>query len=144
MTTSLKPQRGPLPFAPLNKISQAFWDGCERAELMYQQCESCGHANFPATEHCRDCLRRNLRWTTSSGLGTVYSWTVVHRPVSPEYRTPYAPAIITLAEGFQMLSSLIDLETYELRVDLEVAVRFERDTAGRSVPYFGPRRGATK
>ncbi|MEU8139006.1 hypothetical protein AB0C36_36595, partial [Streptodolium elevatio] len=31
---------------------------------------------------------RALEWRVSAGLGTVYSWTIVHRPVTPSFTTP--------------------------------------------------------
>jgi len=56
-----------------------------------------------------NAFRPELRWTPSEGRGEVYSWTVVHRPVSPEFEPPYAPAIITLDEGYQMLTNIVGL-----------------------------------
>ena len=55
-----------------------------------------------------------LDWTTSAGLGEIYSWTVVHRPVTPEFDPPYAPAIVTLDEGYQMLTNIIGVTADEL------------------------------
>lgn len=139
MTELLRPQRGPLLFAPMSAASRPFWEACQRDELSYQSCDSCGKANFPPTENCRDCLSGELTWLPSEGKGELYSWTIIMRPVTPDYRTPYAPAIVDVSEGFQMLSSLVDLSPGSLYPGMALGVRFFQDIGGRSLPYFGPR-----
>ena len=40
----------------------------------------------------------------------------MYRAVTAEFETPYAPAIVTLDEGYQMLTNIIGVATDELRV----------------------------
>jgi uncharacterized protein len=131
----LQPQTGSVPHAN-SQVSIPFWQGCRDGELRYQRCESCGESNFPPTEHCRQCLSAELRWTPSEGRGEVYSWTVVHRPVSPEFEPPYAPAIITLDEGYQMLTNIVGLAPEDLAVGLRVQVQFHAVGPDLTLPYF--------
>jgi uncharacterized protein len=131
----LPPQTGSVPHAS-SQVSIPFWQGCRDGELRYQRCESCGESNFPPTEHCRQCLSAELRWTPSEGRGEVYSWTVVHRPVSPEFEPPYAPAIITLDEGYQMLTNIVGLAPEDLAVGLRVQVQFHAVGPDLTLPYF--------
>ena len=131
----LPPQTGSVPHAS-SQFSIPFWQGCRDGELRYQRCESCGESNFPPTEHCRQCLSAELRWTPSEGRGEVYSWTVVHRPVSPEFEPPYAPAIITLDEGYQMLTNIVGLAPEDLAVGLRVQVQFHAVGPDLTLPYF--------
>jgi len=132
---ALRPQTGPLPHAS-SHVSLPFWRGCRSEELRYQRCEACGLANFPPTEHCRQCLSAELRWTPSEGLGEIYSWTVVHRPVSPEFEPPYAPAIITMDEGYQMLTNIVGVAPEDLAVGLRVQVQFHAIGPDLTLPYF--------
>lgn len=131
----LRPQTGPVPHAS-SHVSVPFWQGCRAGELRYQRCESCGLANFPPTEHCRRCLSPDVGWTTSEGLGEIYSWTVVHRPVSPEFEPPYAPAIITLDEGYQMLTNVVGIAPEELAIGMRVQVQFHEVGPDLTLPYF--------
>ena len=110
--------------------------GCTKHELRYQRCADCGQAAFPPSEHCRTCLSFRLDWTTSAGLGEIYSWTLVHRPVTPEFAPPYAPAIVTLREGYQMLTNIIGVTADELRVGLGVRVQFCSVNPDLTLPYF--------
>ncbi|WP_156686130.1 Zn-ribbon domain-containing OB-fold protein [Mycobacterium sp. Marseille-P9652] len=135
--TALRPQRGPVPHAS-SQLSVPFWDGCRSGELRYQRCADCGASNFPPTEHCRQCLSSEVRWTRSDGLGEVYSWTVVHRPVTAEFAPPYAPAIVTLDEGYQMLTNIVGVAPDTLRIGMRVRVEFHAVGNDVTLPYFQP------
>jgi uncharacterized OB-fold protein len=131
----LRPQTGPVPHAS-SHLSIPFWQGCRSGELRYQCCEACGLPNFPPTEHCRQCLSAELRWKRSDGLGEIYSWTVVHRPVTAEFAPPYAPAIVTLDEGYQMLTNVVGVSPDELKIGMRVQVQFHAVGPEVTLPYF--------
>ena len=132
---ALRPQTGPLPHAS-SQVSSPFWQGCRSGELRYQRCEACGLSNFPPTEHCRQCLSGELRWKQSCGVGEVYSWTVVHRPVTAEFQPPYAPAIVTLDEGYQMLTNIVGVAPDDLAIGMRVHVQFHAVGPDVTLPYF--------
>jgi uncharacterized OB-fold protein len=139
--TTLRPQTGPVPHAS-SQVSVPFWQGCRSGELRYQRCATCGLSNFPPTEHCRQCLSAELDWRTSGGVGEVYSWTVVHRPVTAEFKPPYAPAIVTLDEGYQMLTNIVGVAPEDLAVGMPVQVQFHATGAEATdvtLPYFTAR-----
>jgi uncharacterized protein len=131
----LRPQTGPVPQAS-SELSLPFWHGCRAGELRYQCCGSCGLSNFPPTEHCRQCLSAELRWERSGGCGEIYSWTVVHRPVTAEFEPPYAPAIVTLDEGYQMLTNIVGMAPGDLAIGMRVQVQFHTVGADVTLPYF--------
>jgi hypothetical protein len=131
----LRPQTGPVPHAS-SQVSVPFWQGCEAEELRYQRCAVCGLANFPPTENCRQCLSPELHWTVAGGVGEIYSWTVVHRPVTAEFVPPYAPAIITLDEDYQMLTNVVGIAPYDLAIGLRVQVQFRSVGSDLTLPYF--------
>jgi uncharacterized OB-fold protein len=132
---ALQPQAGPVPHAS-SQLSLPFWQGCQSGELRYQRCTACGQSNFPPTEHCRQCLSAELRWERSGGLGEIYSWTVVHRPVTAEFQPPYAPAIVTLDEGYQMLTNIVGVAADDLAIGMRVHVQFHAVGDDVTLPYF--------
>jgi hypothetical protein len=77
-----------------------------------------------------------LRWEQSGGVGEIYSWTVVHRPVTADFQPPYAPAIVTLDEGYQMLTNLVGVAPDELAIGMRVRVEFHAVDGGVTLPYF--------
>ena len=139
MTAWLAPQGGVLPQAEPGPVTRPFWDACAAGELRFQRCRGCAAAQFPPTETCRACAGTDLAWERSSGLGTVYSWTVVHRPVTPAFDVPYAPAIVDLDEGYQMMTNLIGLAPDDITPGLAVRVEFHETGNGLHLPYFRPR-----
>jgi uncharacterized protein len=133
--TRLEPQSGPVPHAT-SHVSDPFWEACRRGELHYQRCQACGLSNFPPAEHCRDCLSDELLWARSGGVGEIYSWTVVYRPVTAEFTPPYAPAIVTLDEGYQMLTNVVGVAPDELAIGMPVQVQFHPVGPDVTLPYF--------
>ncbi|WP_297598652.1 OB-fold domain-containing protein [Mycobacterium sp.] len=131
----LRPQNGPVPHAS-SHVSGPFWEGCRSRQLRYQRCEACGLANFPPAEHCRQCLSDDITWRQGSGRGEIYSWTVVYRPVTAEFEPPYAPAIITLDEGYQMLTNVVGVPPEDVDVGLRVRVQFHDVGPDVTLPYF--------
>lgn len=134
-SSPMRPQSGPVPHAS-TPLSRKFWQGCQSGELRYQRCAGCNLANFPPTEHCRQCLSAELRWERGGGLGEIYSWTVVHRPVTAVFEPPYAPAIVTLDEGYQMLTNVVGVAPDDLAVGMRVEVQFHAVGPDVTLPYF--------
>jgi uncharacterized OB-fold protein len=134
----LEPQPATIPPPYPSPISQPYWDAAKRGELLFQRCRSCGRAEFDPAFACRACGARELTWERSAGTGTVYSWTTVWRPQQPSFVVPYAPAIIDVDEGYQMLSSIIGCPVDDLAVGTRVAVEFHPVGDGYRLPYFRP------
>jgi uncharacterized OB-fold protein len=137
MTTMLVAPTGDVPHAAANPVSAPFWDGCARGELRYQRCTQCGAIAFPPVEACRRCLSPDLTWEASVGTARLYSWTIVWRPVTPAFTAPYAPAIVDVAEGYQLVTNVIDAVAEELAIDLPLTVVFRR-SGDLHLPYFMP------
>lgn len=91
---------------------------------------------LPPTEHCRQCLSDDVDWRQGSGRGEIYSWTVVYRPVTAEFEPPYAPAIVTLDEGYQMLTNIVGVPPEDIEVGLRVRVQFHDAGPDVTLPYF--------
>jgi hypothetical protein len=134
----LQPQPATIPPPYPSPISQPYWDGAKRGELLFQRCGGCGHAEFDPALLCRKCGSRDLTWERSAGVGTIYSWTVVWRPQQPAFVVPYAPAIIDMDEGYQILANLVGCRVADLAVGMRVRVEFHPISDGYMLPYFRP------
>ena len=135
--TRLVPQREGIPLPHPSPTSAPFWEGCNEGRLLFQRCGSCGGIVFEPAPLCRRCNGRDLHWEQSGGLGTVYSWTVAHRPQMAAFTVPYAPVIVDLDEGYQLLTNLIECDSDAIQVGMRVRVDF-RDIGGQKLPYFRP------
>jgi uncharacterized OB-fold protein len=136
--TTLVPHAEGVPLPQPTKLSQPFWDGCARDELLFQRCTACGRALFNPVPICRWCRSSALAWERSRGRGTVYSWSVAWRPASPAFAVPYAVAIVDLDEGYQMLANIIGCEPEDLHVGMAVTVEFHPVGGGTKLAYFRP------
>jgi len=120
-------------------LSRPHWDGCRAGELRYQRCRDCGAAVFVPQPVCPGCFGDGLEWRASSGRGTVYSYTVVHRPQRPSFAVPYVVVIAELEEGWTMLSNLVDCDPADVRIGMPIEVTFRRMSDEITLPYFRPR-----
>jgi len=134
----LVPQPATIPRPYPSAVSEPYWEAAKRGELLFQRCDACRHAEFDPALLCRKCGSRDLTWERSAGLGTVYSWTVVWRPQQPSFVVPYAPAIIDMDEGYQILANVVGCDVADLAVDQRVAVEFHPVSDGYALPYFRP------
>jgi uncharacterized OB-fold protein len=74
----------------------------------------------------------------SPGTGTLYSFTEVHRPPSPDVDLPYVLAIVDLDDGWTMLTNVVDYTSGELRCGQRVRVHFLDIGNGAVLPCFAP------
>ena len=79
-----------------------------------------------------------MRWHKSSGRGKLYSWTVVWRPQQPAFRTPYAPAIMEVEEGWWLLTSVIGCDPEDLLAGMPLRVAFHPAGENIWLPYAEP------
>lgn len=135
--TWLEPQRAGIPILQPSAVSAPFWAGCDAGELRYQRCTACGTAIFNPAHVCRACTAPALEWQVSAGRGAVYSYTICYRPLSPQFTDVYAPVIVDLEEGYQMLSNVVGCEADAVHVGMPVRVSFH-DVGDRTLPYFQP------
>jgi uncharacterized OB-fold protein len=119
-------------------ISRPHWEGCREGVLRVQRCGDCGVHVFIPAPLCPGCQSQDLSWVDTSGRGTVYSYTVVHRPQRPEFRVPYTVAIIEMEEGWHLLTNLIDIAPEDVRIGMPVEPFFEKMSDEITLPYFRP------
>jgi len=87
---------------------------------------------------CPECWSDQLEWVESKGMGTVHSFTVIHRaPISAfAARTPYVVALIELDEGPRMMANVIGDDALSVRIGDRVGVTFEDRGDGAMIPQF--------
>lgn len=125
-------------------IGETFWAYCRDDALACQECSECGQKRRYLRRVCARCGSTDYRWTVLSGLGTVYTFTENYFPLTSEFPSPYAVALIDLDEGIRVMSNVVDYDEGELAIGMEVEVKFERVSDIISLPVFRPHGSATK
>jgi len=136
MNQSATEYRKPLPM--MTGFAREFYEHCQRGELRFQRCTGCGRWRHVPRHRCGSCSSWEWEWAASSGRGQVFSWTVVSRPMHPDFveEAPYAPAIIEMEEGVRLVSWVVDCPPEELRKGLPVEVSFDAVTDEVTLPKF--------
>ncbi len=119
--------------------SEPYWDGIANGKLRYQRCGACDAAIFYPRSICPACGAPDPAWQVSAGNGVVHACSVIHRaPPAHQDQAPYVVALVDLAEGFRMMSRIVDCDPDAVAVGLSVRVVFRVDSDGKPAPYFAP------
>ena len=125
--------------------SAAYWDGLERGQIVLQRCGDCGAYTHPPGPLCTACLSPNRTFVPMSGRGTVYTYTVTHRAMHPEFKPdlPYVIVYVKLEEGPMIASWLRGVDpAKDPIIGMPVEAIFERIDARTTLHRFRPATGA--
>ncbi|UGQ11228.1 OB-fold domain-containing protein [Yinghuangia sp. ASG 101] len=117
-------------------LSRPFWEGTRRGELLIPCCTACGERFFVPEPACPACMSQEWTYRPSTGRGTVYSVTVVHRAPGPGFDAPFALAVIDLDDGSTMLSHVVGSAPEDVVIGMRVRVDFRAYTDEITLPYF--------
>jgi len=100
-----------------------YLDFLDRGKFMIQRCRDNGaHVFYPRVAEPRSGST-NLEWVEASGLGTVYSTTVVRaKPPAQNYNI----VLIDLQEGVRMMSRVEGIAPEIVRIGLKVKAKIVR------------------
>jgi uncharacterized OB-fold protein len=126
------------PRPALTEDNSFFFDGAREGKLLIQRCGSCGTLRHPPRPACAVC--RSFDWDTveSTGVGTVYSYVVVHYPQVPAFDYPLPIAVVELEEGTRLVADLIGIEAEAVEIGLPVTVEFVAVDDELTLPMFRP------
>lgn len=128
--SSVKPV--PVPSA----LAEPFWAALKRQDFQLQRCAKCGGYNHPPKIICPHCHGRKLEWVSVPKTGTVYSFTIVHRPPTPAFKddVPYAVGLVDIdGTNVRLLSSLV-MPPAEVHIGKRVEIMF--DTVNDDITLF--------
>ncbi len=116
------------PMPQATKISAPFWQALKENQVKIQQCNSCDGWVFFPRNHCSHCLSHDLDWKEVSGEGTLYSYTLTRIPTMPEFadEMPQALAVVELAQGVRVNTTLIDVAEEDIKVGMPVKAVFDK------------------
>lgn len=117
-------------------LTQPFWEGCKRGELLVQRFRASGRLVW--TPRPMDPWSRTLEydWVPVSGRGTIWSYVVPHPPLLPAYAelAPYNVVLVALEEDptIRMVGNLVaspdgpinEIDPHSIRIGEPVRVVF--------------------
>lgn len=127
-----------LPLPEVTPLNKPWHDGLQQGKLLYPSCR-CGHRWLPVSTECPSCLHPDRwTWAEASGDAAVESWVVYHTAYQPAFkeRVPYNVAIVALAEGPRMISSVVGPND-AIHVGLKLRLKIEHEQ-GMAIARFEP------
>lgn len=126
----------PLPIEP----TKPFWDALAEHRISIPRCDRCNTWVWYPRPRCQSCLGNELTWTTVAGAATVHTYTVTRQPIHPAFadETPQVQAIVELAEGVRMTTTLTDVDPEKVEIGMAVEPVFDDGPDGITLLRFGP------
>ena len=117
--------------------TEDFWAATLDHELHFQQCSHCDTIVFYPRSHCTGCTEGELISKVASGMGTVYTYSIIRQSYHPFFRNliPYVVAWIDLDEGPRLLSNVIDTDGQAVHIGMRVQISWETHE-GVNLPLF--------
>lgn len=115
-----------------------FFRSAAIGELRLRACRDCGRFLHLPRERCLTCGSTNLEWRQVSGIGRLYSWTIVRHQVHPAFPVPYCVVLVELddAPGVRLPGYLPG--EHDFTPDEPMSVRFEQVADNSGLPQFTP------
>lgn len=120
-----------------NADSRPYWEALAGGHVSAQRCERCGAVHVYPVAGCQVCGGTAFSRVSLAGTGSIYSYTVIHRPPIPAFagQTPYILAIIDLEGGGRILAP-VAMPTSEVRIGVRVRLAPQSLADGIALPRF--------
>lgn len=129
---------------PVRKVevtleTQEFWDATNEGRFLLGRCNDCESIIWYPRGFCAACASQSTSWVTSSGLGTIYSFSITRKGAGAWTEVgPYVIAYVEVEEGVRVLTNIVGCPVDDVHIGMPVRVVFEDTGAGMSVYRFTP------
>jgi uncharacterized OB-fold protein len=123
----------------IDSASAPYWDAARRGQLLIAQCHSCNRVHHYPRPFCPHCWSEDVTPVQASGAGTLYTYSTVYmNDLAPfRDRLPYVAAIVELAEGPRVMTTIEGTPSDRLRVGMAVTAAFRPvDDEDPQSPYL--------
>ncbi|GAB2983271.1 Zn-ribbon domain-containing OB-fold protein [Amycolatopsis acidiphila] len=120
--------------------SRVYWDAYAEGRFLIARCGSCDRVHHYPRPYCPFCWSDDVSPWQASGRGTLYTYSTVYvNDLAPfRERLPYVAAMVELAEGPRVMSTVTGCDPADLRVGMALVVDFQPLTEELSAPVFRP------
>lgn len=127
----------PRPIPNVKPEAEPFWEATNDGRLLLNECDHCEFVYYYPRAFCPDCFSDDVSWREASGYGTVYSYSVApHVKGWPEEDLPLINSYIELEEGPRIISNIVDVAPEDVKVGMDVKVKFIETESEVSIPVF--------
>lgn len=103
-------------------LTQPFWDALAEHTIRIQYSPSLEEYVFYPRPLAPHTLADDLQWRQISGMGTLYTYTITTRPVSPHFAEagPMVLAVVQWDEGPKFSTELVNVEHADISIGMRV------------------------
>jgi uncharacterized OB-fold protein len=123
----------------IDTASAPYWDGARQGRLLIAECGACDRVHHYPRPFCPHCWSDNVHPVQASGTGTLYTYSTVYANDLPPFRDrlPYVAAIVELAEGPRVMTTIEGALPEGLQVGMAVTATFRPvDADDPESPYL--------
>ncbi len=123
----------------IDSASAPYWEAARQGQLLIAECMTCGKVHHSPRPFCPFCWSEDVQPVKASGAGTLYTYSTVYvNDLAPfKERVPYVAAIVELAEGPRLMTTIEGVDPDDLRVGMPVTAVFRPvDDADPDSPYL--------
>jgi uncharacterized OB-fold protein len=109
-------------------VSAPFWSGLAEHRIRIQYSPTLAKYIFYPRVVAPGCLVDDLEWREISGLGSLYTFSIAHRPTAPPWAdsVPQILAVVEWDAGPRFSTELIDVEPGDVSIGMRVKPMFLR------------------
>jgi uncharacterized protein len=118
--------------------SQVYWNGYADGRFLIARCMSCSRVHHYPRSVCPFCWSEAVEPVPASGRATLYSYSTVYVNDLPPFRDrlPYVAAVVELAEGPRVMTTIVGCDPADLRVGMDLSVDFQPLGDELAAPVF--------
>ena len=114
---------------------QQFHEALARGQFQIQHCTDCEKYVFYPRVVCPYCGGTRLSWVRPSGLGTIYSVSIVRK--KPADGGDYNVVLVELLEGVRMMSRVEGIANEDVTIGMRVQFEIRQEN-GKPIVVFVP------
>jgi uncharacterized protein len=124
MNANVAADQVPKPGHVSTPLTEPYWEAANNGVLLLQNCRDCENVQHYPRNICVRCWSHNLDWKPATGIGTVWTFTIVSIPGHPGWNVevPYVLALVELAEGPRLMTNIIGCDPNDVAVGQEVVL----------------------
>lgn len=117
--------------AQISAEAREFREAALQGDFLVKACRACGEKHYFPRPHCPVCGSRDTEWRKSSGVGEIYSFTIMAGA-----KRATAPAIVDLEDGLRLSTVILDADVHQLHIGDPVVVAFDKGADGAPALAF--------
>jgi uncharacterized OB-fold protein len=120
--------------------TREYWTAATDGRLLIARCGSCERVHHYPRVMCPFCWSEDVTAVEASGRATLYTYSTIFMNDLPPFkeRLPYTAAVVELAEGPRLMTTIVDADPADLRIGMPLRAKPLEIADGVTAFVFSP------